>query len=292
MKRPKDIWTASRFKAYHTCPMKEAYRYRYKLAPVSSRPALAFGTAIHKGIEMWSLEAALEALNMPFPMTQEDADEQETVKVTVTALLNGYMNKYLPFEKHEPEKMFSLPIRSTNGRSSTKMVISGKIDDIAYINGECWIVEYKTASRLDSTYFDRLYVDTQITTYMMAALRMGYKPVGVLYRVLRKPSLKRGKTESIVQHLNRIEADISARPEHYFEERKLYRSSDGILSFEHQLYQETKLANDLYKKGCVYKHSTSCSMYGRCEYLPLCMKEAGAGALFEYREPHEELREE
>lgn len=292
MKRPKDVWTASRLKAYHTCPMKEALRYRKKLAPVSSRPALAFGTAIHKGIEMWSLEAALEALNMPFPMSQEEADEQETVRATVTALINGYMLMYAPFDRHEPEKQFSMPIRTTTGKSSSKLVIAGKIDDIAYINGECWIVEYKTASRLDSTYFDRLYLDTQITTYMVAARRMGYNPVGVIYRVLRKPSLKRGKTESLAQFLNRLEADISARPEWYFEERKIYRSVDDLTAFEKQLYNETKLSNDLYKKGCTYMHSTSCSMYGRCEYLPLCMKEAGAEALFEIREPHEELREE
>lgn len=292
MKRAKDVWTASRLKAYHTCPVKEAFRYREKLAPVTSREALRFGTAIHKGIEMRSVEAALEALNVPFPSTQEEADAQETVKATVTALLNGYMKKYEPFEEHYPEKMFSMSIRTPNRRASTTKVIAGKIDDIAFINGECWLVEYKTASKLDGTYFDRLYVDTQITTYMMAAKRLGYKPVGIIYRVLRKPGLKRGKTESLEQFLTRIEADISARPEHYFEERKIYRSANDLGEFENQLYHETRMADQNYKLGRCYMHSTACSMYGRCEYLPLCMKEAGAEALFEYKEPHEELREE
>lgn len=292
MKREKDIWTASRLKAYHTCPMKEALRYRQKLASISSRPALAFGTAVHKGIETWSIDEGMNALQMPFPGSQSEADEQEIAKVTVEALLRGYMNRFLPFEDHRPEMLFKLPIRTPMGRSSTTKVIAGKIDDLAYLNGQHWIVEYKTASKLDSTYFDRLYVDTQITTYMLAAERMGYRPAGVIYRVLRKPALRKSQKESLEQFLTRLEADISARPEFYFEERTLYRSTADLDAFERQLYYETRLADDLYKKGQCYRHSTACSMYGRCEYLPLCMGEAGAEVLFEIREPNEELRED
>ena len=292
MKREKDIWTASRLKAYHTCPMKEALRYREKLAPISTRPALAFGTAIHKGIELWDIDAGLAALQMPFPSSQEEADEQEIVKVTVEALLRGYMKVYAPFEDHEPEKLFMLPIRTPGGRSSTSRVIAGKIDDISHeMNGD-WIVEYKTASRIDATYFDRLYVDTQITTYVDAAKRLGYMPLGVIYRVLRKPQLKKSAKESLEQYLTRLEADISARPEFYFMEKRLYRSTADLDAFERQLYHEVRMASENARKGHIYKHSTACSMYGRCEYLPLCMEEAGARSLFEYREPHEELREE
>jgi hypothetical protein len=214
------------------------------------------------------------------------------MKVTAEALLTGYMKRFEPFEKHEPEKLFNMSIRTPNGRSSTRKALAGKIDDIAVLNGEQWLVEYKTASKLDGTYFDRLYVDTQITTYMLAARRMGYDPSGVIYRVLRKPALRKTQKESLEQFLNRLEADISARPEFYFDERKLYRTSDDLDAFERQIYHETRQADENYRKGLCYKHSTACSMYGRCEYLPLCMGEAGAEAMFEIKEPHEELKEE
>lgn len=294
MKREKDIWTASRLKAYHTCPMKEALRYRMKLAPLATREALTFGRAIHKGVELRSVEAGLEALGTVFPGSQAEADEMEITRVTAEALLRGYMNLYPAFERHEPEKLFRMPFRTPAGRSSTRKVMMGKIDDIAYVGNsdDCWVVEYKTASKLDATYFDRLYVDTQITTYMLAAERMGYHPVGVIYRVLRKPALRKGQKESLEQFLTRLEADIAARPEFYFMERRLYRTTDDLADFEKQLYYETRQADENYRKGLCYKHSTACSMYGRCEYLPLCMGEAGAVAMFEIKEPNEELKED
>lgn len=285
----KDIWTSSRLKAYQTCPMKEALRYRKNLAPIGRKQALSIGTAIHKGIEMWDEEAGIEALSFPFPSTQEEADEQEVARTTVLGLLRGYYQTFAPFEVHVPELSFYLPMR-TGKRSSRIFEIAGKIDDIATINGQNWIVEYKTASKLDGSYFDRLYVDSQITMYMTAAERLGFNPVGVIYRVLRKPQIRRGKTESVEQFLNRLESDIASRPDFYFMEKRLYRSKADLADFEQMLYQEAKLANTMYKQDRCYKHSTACSVYGACEYLPLCMGEAGAEALYETREPHEELK--
>ena len=285
----KDIWTASRLKAFQTCPQKEAYRYREMLTPAGTRPALAIGTAIHRGLETWDVEEALKSLGLNYPRDQDEADAQETASMTVKALLEGYMKKYAPFEKHRPEWQFELPVRTPTGRNSPARRIAGKIDDIVEIDGRNWIVEYKTASKLDGSYFDRLYVDSQITMYMYAAERMGFKPAGVIYRVIRKPGLRRGVREALEQYLGRLEADISARPDFYFEERQLYRSTDDLEDFERQIYWETRLAGELYRKGQCWKHSTACSMYGRCEYLPLCMGEAGAEALYETREPHEEL---
>lgn len=287
----KETWTSSRLKAYQTCPMKEALRYRQKLAPISTKKSLAIGTAVHKGIEMWDEDAGIEALNLPYPTSQEEADEQEIARVTVLALLRGYFKTYEPFEAHMPELSFRLPM-TTGKQYSRKYDIAGKIDDVATINGQNWIVEYKTASKLDASYFDRLYVDSQITMYMAASKRLGLEPQGVLYRVLRKPQIRRGKTESIEQFLNRLEANIGARPEFYFMQRRLYRGSNDLAEFERMIYQESKHSDLMYKQGRCYKHSTACSVYGACEYLPLCMGEAGAEAMYETREPHEELKGE
>ena len=287
----KDIWTSSRLKNYQLCPMKEALRYRKKLVPISTKKSLAIGTAVHKGIEMWDEDAGLEALNLPFPSTQEEADEQDIARVTVLGLLRGYYKVFEPFEAHMPELSFKLPML-TGKRYSRKYDIAGKIDDVATVNGQNWLVEYKTASKLDASYFDRLYVDTQITMYMAAAERLGLAPQGVIYRVLRKPQIRRGKTESVEQFLNRLESDIASRPEFYFIEKRLYRGKHDLAEFEGMLYQEAKTADVMYKQGRCYKHSTACSVYGACEYLPLCMGEAGAEALYETREPHEELKGE
>ena len=174
-------------------------------------------------------------------------------------------------------------------RKSKGTILAGKIDAIAVINGEQWIVEYKTASQIDKTYFDRLYVDSQITFYMMAARRLGYNPVGVIYRVIRKPQIKQRQSETVDAYIERLIQDYLARPEFYFFQTKLYRSQSDIDQFEIDVWREIKQANLNAEKGHVFRHSHACSNYGRCAYLPLCTGEAGAEIMYEYKEPHEEL---
>lgn len=285
----KDIWTVSRLKTFQICPYKEALRYRIGLAPKQTRTSLAIGTAIHKGLETRDIDEALELLQTDYPKDQAEADALDIAIVTVRALLENYIERYPAFEEHKPEYEFSLPMKTHHG-SSRKLVIAGKLDDLAFIEGRWWIVEYKTASRLDASYFDRLYVDSQISMYMSAMQRMGYNPAGVIYRVIRKPALKKGNKESLEAFLERLTRDIQFRPDFYYTERKLYRYTDDLEEFERTLYEEAKYSNDCWKAGKKHMHTASCSMYGACEYLPICMREEGAReALFEIREPNEEL---
>ena len=286
----KDIWTISRLKTFQVCPMKESLRYREMITPIRTKKPLAFGSAIHKGLETRSIDEALALFDDIYPNNQDEMDELEATKIIITALLENYFIKYPAFESHKPELNFQLAMKTKKGYS-TKMAIAGKIDDLVLIDDQYWIVEYKTASRLDASYFDRLYVDSQITMYMYAMERLGYNVVGVIYRVIRKPQLKRKANEPKDVFYTRISKDIADRSDFYFEERKLYRSKDDLNDFERQLYEQAKLSNNLAKSGCSFQYTTSCSMYGACDYLPLCMNEAGAEALFEVREPHEELKE-
>ena len=287
----KETWTVSRLKCWQTCFMKEGLRYRDCLAPKRKRNSLYIGSAIHKGIETWDIDEAIKTLITAFPKDQNEADEQDIATATVEALLTNYFQLYKPFEDHQPEKLFDMPMMAPNGRSR-KYRIAGKIDDLVFQNGRYWIVEYKTTSRLDANYIDRLYLDSQITMYMYAMERLGYDVAGVIYRIIRKPVLRRGKNESIEQFKERLTRDIADRTDFYFEEHKLYRSRNDIKTFEKMLYKEATLAENLTKAGCNFQHSVACNMYGGCEYLPLCTGEIGAIDNYEKRPPNEELREE
>ena len=287
-----DIWTNSRLKEYQACPMKEKFRYRDCLVPIGKKEALNIGTAVHRGIEMWSVDEGIAALKFDFPTSTEEADSQEIIRGTVRAMLNGYFNAFEPFDEVLPEVGFSLPARYPTKRGMRRhnnTQLCGKIDAIATINGEQWIVEYKTASKIDKGYFDRLYVDSQITFYMMAAKRMGYNPVGVIYRVIRKPQIQIRKGETVEAYIERMVQDYLARPSFYFFQTKLYRSQSDIGKFEVDVWHETRQANSNAAAGHFYRHSHACSNYGTCPYLPLCTGEGGAEIMYEYKEPHEEL---
>lgn len=288
------LWTNSRLRAYQACPMKEKLRYRDCLAPLGRKEALGIGSAVHKGIELWSAEAAVAEMEatFSFPGSTEEADAQEIQKGTVAAMLGGYFERFEPFEKHEPELEFKIGARYPTKRGmrrSNRVHLAGKIDDIVELDGECWLVEYKTAGQIDKSYFDRLYVDSQITFYMMAARRLGYAPVGVIYRVLRKPQIRRRQGETVEAFIERMAQDCKARPEFYYYETRLYRSQDDLEAFERDLWGEITQAEKNASQGRFWRHSHACSNYGSCAYLPLCMGEAGAEAMFEHRAPNEEL---
>ena len=180
----KQTWTVSRLKAWQTCPMKEALRYREGLAPISNRPALRFGSAIHKGLETRDITAALDVLNDGFfPRDQQEADEHDIAEATLIALLDTYFERFPPFAEHQPEKQFDMPLMLDGKRRSRKFRIAGKIDDLIQKDGRDWIVEYKTAGRLDASYFDRLYVDSQITMYIRFSR---HRPLSRVRSVSRK----------------------------------------------------------------------------------------------------------
>ena len=284
-----EIWTHSRIKTRMNCPWMEHLRYELELVPIRRKEALSIGEAVHKGIETWSLETALSCFDGIFPADQQEADELEVAKATVEGMLTGYFDRYEPFEDHKPETEFRLPLILKGGRKSRVHYIAGKIDDIVHTPQGDWLVEYKTASQLTASYFDRLYVDDQITTYCYAARRLGMNPVGVIYRVLRKPTIRPRKGESIRQYTDRLIEDYKARPDFYFFEQKLYRSQDDLNVFEIEL-RDKVLTFDRDKKSSLnFRNTSHCSNYAGCPYLPLCTRQNEAQELYEHKRAHEEL---
>jgi hypothetical protein len=79
-------------------------------------------------------------------------------------------------------------------------------------------LETKTMSRIDEEGIgDRVPHDLQVMFYSLAAReRFGEAPTGFVYDIVRRPGLKMGKDENEQQFLERVKADIEARPRWYF----------------------------------------------------------------------------
>ena len=286
------IWTHSRIKCRMNCPRLEHLRYEEELTPIRRREALTIGSAVHKGIETWSVQEALAEFNDIIPADQDEYNELEIAKATVEGMLTGYMRRFTPFENHRPEMEFSLPMILASGKESKKYILAGKIDDIEITPEGDWIVEYKTAGQLTGSYFERLYVDEQITMYVYAAVRLGYDPIGVKYRVIRKPTIKPRKGENMTQYTERLIAEYRDRPDFYFFEQKLYRTKDDLAAFEKSLRDRILDFDRAKKLGKNWMNTGHCSVYSGCPYLPLCTKQNGAEAMYEHKAAHEELEGE
>lgn len=288
------ILTHSSMTDFKNCRKKFYYRNELLLAPRLRKASLSLGSAVHKGIETRSITEALKELDDIFPNSQEESDNIETMKITCRAMLEGYFEQYEPFEDAMAEIQFSLPIiNPLTGHRSNTFTLQGKADGLARIDGKNWLVEYKTAGMIDKNYIDKMNLDSQITTYIYALQRaLDIKIEGIIYRILRKPTIRQTKKENAIQFQDRLIQDYKDRPEFYFHEEILYRSQDDLIEFERELWALTQGMLYCQRNDGFYKNTGRCSDWGLCQYSALCLKNPDAMDLYEIREPHEELEKE
>jgi hypothetical protein len=189
--------TTSELKALRKCKRKHHLGYRLGYREIHKAGPLRFGTAVHEGLEVWwsrdtlgDVEAALAAIDK-----SGEIDEFERAKAR--AMIVAYHARWIDadFEVVGVEVPFEAPlINPATGAESRTYRIGGKIDGILrQPNGDIWINEKKTAGEeigLESVYWQRLKLDTQISMYYRGARALGYDVKGCQYDVLRKPAIR------------------------------------------------------------------------------------------------------
>lgn len=291
-----ELLTNSTMGQFKNC--RKAFYYRNVLQLVSrfESDARGIGSAIHKGLETGSVEEALALFDNIFPSDQEETNKLETNKAIVQAMLEGYFELYgSGFEgEMQQEKQFEIDIiNPKTGAKSKTFRLAGKVDGLLKQDGKYWLVEYKTASAVDKSYIDKLMLDQQLTTYIYALQKQeNIKIAGVIYRILRKPSIRQTKKETINQFIDRLIQDYKDRPEFYYYEERLYRSQEDLNEFEAELWDITQDLLKCRNEGLWYKNTGRCKDWGKCEYIPLCACMPDAMDLFKTREVNSELKED
>ena len=169
------------------------------------------------------------------------------------------------------ESQFEIPYTLRDGR---KTVLRGKIDGDFLLQKKLRLFETKTKSRIEEEdLVDRLPFDLQVNIYMYALRRIKkVVPSGVWYNLIRRPGLKQGKEESLLQFAKRCSDDIRERPEWYFSRLELSVSEKELDKWEGEFED---LVTDFYDwwqgKAGHYKNTNMCeTKYGRCEMLDIC----------------------
>lgn len=158
----------------------------------------------------------------------------------------------------------------------TKIPIIGRRDAAFTRKGKggLWVTETKTGSRIDlDTLITLLPIEQQTMLYCVTHyLETGKYPAGVLYNIIRRPSLRQGQKESIAQFAKRCAEDVDERRTHYFMRLEMAVSKKEI----------DKAIDDLsgammefvrWHKGESphYMSTNQCQgKYGRCEFLGAC----------------------
>lgn len=187
--------------SYRRC--QREYQLSRDWTPLSRSSALGYGLMMHAGLEVWFRtvddEQALVAIES-FARAGK-VDDYDLAGCGV--LMIGYHERWLsePLEVLFVEKDFtSAMINPETGAASRTWELYGRLDAVVKdAFGRVFIVEHKTTSSdLDNpSYWQKLRLDAQISTYYQGVRALGVEPAGVIYDVIRKPSSKPYKATPI-----------------------------------------------------------------------------------------------
>lgn len=233
MKRKPIVLTASSMACLFSCARKYYLSYVLGWRKRKADDALRFGTAFHKGLEVWfdlrmdaqarkegksedekaaiEYDVGVEALSFAYETAGTEEFDGET-QAQLAALLFGYFKKWGDARMMvEPEREFAVRFKFLPG-----VVVCGKMDGIVTLeSGVKCLIEHKTTGEDISPlgeYWGSINRD-QVALYKAAAEKDGMALASVIYDVIRKPTIRQGKDETAKEYQKRLAADCVGEQE-------------------------------------------------------------------------------
>ena len=159
------VWDFTTIDTFKKCRKYYYWRMVRHLTTKTQSPALLFGSAIHEALDVYYVDGIDKAL-AKFRETYQnrEGDELRTVE-NGAKLLETYARVY----QHEPFKVLGKPEVGFVFPLTEDIMWGGRMDLPVEWDGMLWIMEHKTASRLDANYFKQFALDAQVTSYCVGA---------------------------------------------------------------------------------------------------------------------------
>lgn len=218
----KELITHSRKVAFRACRRRHHLTYDLGYRAIRQSKPLLVGDALHKWLERW-FHAGGQSWICPFPaegaeismytpdpheemwfafraVEREDPFEAAKLRAMVLAYhLRWHLQRWTVLAV---EQEFRAPlVNPLTGRTSQGYERAGKLDAVIAIDFEDggpefegqWIVEHKSNKGpldVESSYWTRLRMDPQCSDYFIGAQALGFKPRGIIYDVVCKPTIE------------------------------------------------------------------------------------------------------
>lgn len=347
-----ELITSSRLRAFRACKRLHFFRYELLRRPLRQSRPPAFGTVFHAGLEQWwlaykepdveaALSNALHAIAEVFHSVEDDSDLDGCDLIRATELMRGYDARwrgemeFIRVLAVEAQFEGSLVNPDTN-HSSRTFKLGGKIDVIVEVlPGHpdlvpgVYLIEHKTTTKpIDpgATYWTRLRMDPQISTYHRGAELIGHKVIGTIYDVARRPTLElklatpeedrkyttkqsklkdgtirpagslyanqREHDETETEFAARVRQAIIDDPNTYYQRGDVTRLEEDLYEHAKDTWLAAKDMRDSQRMGSHPRNPDACERYNRfCEYWDVCTNTASIDddELFRTSQRHEEL---
>ncbi len=281
----------SSLSTFRDCPRLYRYKYIDMLVPDKTSESLSLGLLGHNAMEIYYKDGLPAALEM---LTNFDADDQDKVLRIgkVKALLNGYVANYglQDFDKVlEVETEFKIPmVNPETGHKSNKVELVGKIDLIAEKNGENWLIDHKFKGTVGER--DFWSINSQMDLYLNA-FKEKYNCKGIIWNIIRTPSIRQTQKETLEQYLERLGEDVKIRPEFYYTRFVMPRWDEDIKESMQDIWDVHDHLLRVARTGKFYRNTSCCHKFGTCQFLPLCANGLDKDSFVKKEKKHSELQE-
>ena len=147
---------------FRNCRKLTEFKYVKGYDPYKKSKALAFGLIIHECLEIWhntrDFNQVLEQLDKHYNDRTQDAFEMDTF-LKAKAMLYGYAKRYHAddFEIVFLEREIKIPVWDmTTLQVIPNVKLVGRIDGVVKYQGDYYLLEHKTTSKIENNYKDRL----------------------------------------------------------------------------------------------------------------------------------------
>lgn len=249
--------SASSVKTYRACPRKYKIQYVDGYESLEQGPPLILGSAVHAGLEkIWegSTVSAAQMASKPFMR-----DLSETDGIKVNAMIAAYHDKYAENIKENWEVIALERRFETHVAAKVRGVFDGLVRNKK--TKELFILEHKTAARIDKVYWQKLNFDPQLTIYQLAAEELYHEPVSVLYDVIQKPSVRK---DSSLEEIT----DTMIRRNGYFFQQRVVRFNRN--KFEGNVQELISTIHTISRDSVFPRNNQSC---GFCPFVAVCSGE-------------------
>lgn len=304
------LLSASSIATWQTCKRRYYYEKLMNLRPVEAADALAFGSAMHAGLEqifrrMMEAKHAGEMYSREFHLaTVEDAclsalsvDLPESERIKVEVLLGKYAERWLEEDMRDRtvvgvEEHREIPVRGPSGRRTSGIAVQGYCDALAMDGSMLSVVEHKTTSIVNDDYFDHAGIDLQVYLYAdifsHAGGRDGMPVRQVIYDAIQKPrqEMAVGETDEEFEarkaaskcpaRCKRKEAEspeeFRSRLEAAIDESYFRRE---YINIDDALMREMReelwnVAHEIKSCKCYAKSTCNCMKWGKCPFMDVC----------------------
>ena len=278
-----------------TCDRMYFWKWVLNLVPKRMSLPFWFGTVMHRGNEELAFDkkpgsnacvkkmekimrAESKSIISKYSLEAEVNEEVEVQLEIAVLMMKVYVELYKDafkdFKTTKTEIAFRKPLKKS------PVIFLGRLDAIGTYLGMPAIKEYKTASRVNNEYFQRLLFDKQLNGYAIGHKKItGEYPQVCPYTVFHKPAIKVRQNESVPEFLMRLEEDLHLRQDWYYIKQDVRFKKKAIRATQEDIEWAVF---DLYAKyGFLSKeqvlnpfnwprNDAACFNYGICPYFFLC----------------------